>query len=92
MNTPPNPGRRIDPAEARDAVATALLAIVPDADLESLGDDTPFRSELDLDSLDFLTFVENLCARTGTRIDESDYPRLATVASCIAFLSERQVF
>ncbi|WGY04536.1 acyl carrier protein [Nocardioides sp. QY071] len=80
--------RRVDPAEARAAVAGALLAIVPDADVESLGDDTPFRGELDLDSLDFLTFVETVCARTGVRIDEADYPRLTTVASCVAFLSE----
>lgn len=89
MSTDPTPARRVSPAQAREAVVSALLAIVPDADLQDLGDETPFRGELDLDSLDFLTFVESVCATTGVRIDESEYPRLTTVASCVALLSER---
>lgn len=73
--------------QAREAVAAALKRIVPDADIEELGDDTAFRSELELDSLDFLTFVELLSKSTGVRIDEDDYPQLTTMRSCVAFLT-----
>lgn len=71
---------------ARVAVVRAILRIVPDAELDELGDDVPFRSELELDSLDFLSFVEDLSTSTGRRIDESDYTRLTTVRSCVEFL------
>ena len=73
--------------DARAAVSTALLRIVPDADLDGLGDDAVLRSELELDSLDFLSFVEQLSSSTGRRIDEDDYPSLRTMHSCLAFLT-----
>lgn len=85
----PDPGAtsRPPPAEARAAVAAALRRIIPDADLEAIGDAAPFRSELELDSLDFLSFVESLSGATGIRIDEVDYPRLGTIEDCVRFLT-----
>jgi acyl carrier protein len=77
----------LSPDLARAAVTDALLAIVPDADLEEVGDDGALRSELELDSLDFLSFVEGLSAATGVRIAEDDYPALRTMRSCIEFLT-----
>ena len=50
----PDPTTLTD-ARAREAVADALLRIVPDADLAEVGDDGVLRSELELDSLDFLS-------------------------------------
>ncbi|WP_107774731.1 phosphopantetheine-binding protein [Nocardioides sediminis] len=77
----------LSPDEARAAVQGAIRKIVPDADFDSLGDDATFRSELELDSLDFLTFVELLSTAPGARIDESDYPDLVSMATSIAFLT-----
>lgn len=73
--------------DARTLVGDSLLRIVPDANLDLLPDDAPFRDELELDSLDFLSFVELLSAGSGRRIDEDDYPQLRTMADCITFLS-----
>ncbi|MFC4786092.1 acyl carrier protein [Nocardioides sp. MAHUQ-72] len=73
--------------QARAAVTDALLRIVPDADLEEVGDDGSLRSELELDSLDFLGFVEQLSTTTGVRIAEDDYPSLRTMRTSIAFLT-----
>jgi hypothetical protein len=73
--------------DARAAVTAALLGIVPDADLDAIGEDGVLRSELELDSLDFLSFVEQLSTSTGRRIDEDDYPALRTMRSSIAFLA-----
>jgi acyl carrier protein len=75
------------PEQARAAVAESLHQIVPDADLESLADESPLRDALELDSLDFLSFVELLSKRAGRRIDEEEYPRLRTMRSCIELLT-----
>lgn len=77
----------LSPEEARAAVQQAIRSIIPDADFDQLPDDASFRSELELDSLDFLSFVEQLSASTGIRIDEDDYPDLVCTASAIAFLT-----
>jgi len=74
--------------EAREIITQVLGRIAPDVDVGELGDDVPLREELELDSLDFLSFVEQLSKTSGHRIEESDYDSLATKASCIAFLSE----
>lgn len=75
--------------DAREAVAHALTDIVPDADLAAIPGDAPLRDELELDSLDFLTFVELLSTGAHVRIDELDYPRLLTLDSSVAFVVER---
>lgn len=81
-----------DAPTARDGAARALVRdglarVAPGPDLDALDDDADFRDVLELDSLDFLAFVEHLARTTGVRIDEDDYPRLRTVASAGEFLT-----
>ena len=75
------------PQQARDAIEGALRKIAPDADPATVSPDADLRDALGLDSLDFLGFVEELSQQAGRRIDEDDYPQLATLASTIKFLS-----
>jgi acyl carrier protein len=75
--------------EAMDIVKEALAQVVPDADFAALGPDEAFRDALELDSLDFLTFVETLGERTGIRIDDEDTPRLTTLSDSADFLVAR---
>lgn len=75
--------------QARDVVARAVRRIVPDADLGSVADDADLRATFELDSLDFLGFVELLTTETGVRIDEDDYPELTTTAGCTDLLVRR---
>lgn len=77
------------PEQARHVIEESLVQVAPDADLGSLQPDADLRDTLELDSLDFLSFVEALSERTGQRIDEDDYPQLATMASTIKFLTDR---
>ena len=77
------------PEEARIAIEQILLQIVPDANFDDIPDDAELREELDLDSLDFLVFVERLSVRTHCRLDEDDYPSLGTMNSCIDLLVGR---
>lgn len=79
----------ITDTEARAIVQRAVRRIVPDADVDSVSDDADLRRTFELDSLDFLSFVELLVADSGVRIDEDDYPELATTASCAGFLTRR---
>ena len=66
-----------------------MLRIVPDADVDTLDDDEPIRDAFELDSMDFLSFVELLSTGSGARIDEDDYPRLTTMSDCVEFLVHR---
>ncbi|HEX6857605.1 MAG TPA: acyl carrier protein [Streptosporangiaceae bacterium] len=77
------------PEQARLAIDESLVQAAPDADPGSLAPDADLRDTLGLDSLDFLRFIETLSERTGRRIDEDDYPQLATLASAVKFLADR---
>jgi len=79
----------VTPEQARNVIDEAISQIAPDADLGSLAPDADLRDALELDSLDFLNLVESLSQRTGRRIDEDDYPQLATMASAVKFLAAR---
>ena len=73
--------------EARTLVAEAVRRIVPDADLDAIGDDVPLRKEFELDSLDFLTFAETLSQRSGIEVTENDYEQLVTMRTCVDFMT-----
>lgn len=72
--------------EARQAVLAELRQIAPEADPSSLEDDVEFREQFDIDSMDFLNFITGLHSRTGVDVPEEDYPQLATLAGCVAYL------
>lgn len=76
-------------SEARDLVVKEIRRIVPDAEFEDLAPDADLRRTFELDSLDFLGFVEMLAKDAAIRIDEEDYPELATMTSCQRLLSSR---
>lgn len=73
--------------QARDIVARAIRRIAPEADLQGVPEDADLRQRFELDSLDFLSFVELLSKDTGVRIDEEDYTDLVTLAGFTAFLN-----
>ncbi|GGZ19920.1 acyl carrier protein [Streptomyces poonensis] len=77
--------------QALDLVKTSLTRIVPDADFTALGPTDKFRDRLELDSLDFLQFVETLAELGGCRLDEDDYPRLVTLDGSARLVAERAV-
>ncbi|MFE7896845.1 acyl carrier protein [Streptomyces sp. NPDC057424] len=72
--------------EALDIVKESITRVIPDADFTAVGPDAPFRDTLEMDSLDFLGFVETLSERTGIRIDDEDTPQLTTLSSSTEFL------
>ena len=75
------------PEQAHKMITDILREIAPDSDPDTLPGDADIRDSLELDSLDFLNFVEELSQRSGRRIEEDDYPQLATLASGAKFLA-----
>ncbi|MFG2325947.1 acyl carrier protein [Streptomyces sp. NPDC048568] len=76
----------MDRADALDMAKEAISSVVPDADVAGLPPQGEFREVLEMDSLDFLNFVEVLSEMSGVRIDDEDTPRLTTLSRSADFL------
>ena len=72
--------------EMGQAIIDIIMEIVPDEDCSNLDPDGQLRDQLDLDSMDFLDIVMELRKQYGVEVPESDYPKLATLASCVDYL------
>ena len=75
--------------EIRALLLDVLAAIAPEADLAGLDPRADLREQIDLDSMDLLNLAVGVHERTGVEIPEVDYPRLATLDSCVAYLASR---
>lgn len=73
--------------EIKDVLIEIIEDIDEDADMASLKPDVALRDQLDLDSMDFLDIVMELRKRYKIQIPEADYPHLATLNSCITYLT-----
>jgi acyl carrier protein len=74
-------------AGAREAVARVLAQIAPEAELDLVDPAADLRTELDLDSIDFLNLVEGLKEETGVEIPESDYSEVRSLDGLVAYLT-----
>lgn len=75
--------------DLRKVFLDELVAVAPDLDPETIGDDDHLQDTLGLDSMDFLNLVSGLYKRLDLQIPEADYPRLATTGKAAAYLAER---
>jgi acyl carrier protein len=73
--------------EAETLIRTCLREVAPESRFDEVPVDADYREMLAIDSLDFLSLVELLSGRSGVRIDEADYPQLATIKSTVDFLT-----
>jgi acetyltransferase len=74
----------------RRAVAATIESIAPGTDMRKLRPDRPLREQIDLDSMDWLNVIVDLRDRLAIEIPESDYGRLATLDSIVAYIASRQ--
>ncbi|MFG2028740.1 acyl carrier protein [Streptomyces sp. NPDC048825] len=72
--------------DALDMIRESISSVIPDTDVATLEPDDAFRDVLEMDSLDFLSFVEVLSERSGVRIEDEDTPRLTTLSGSADFL------
>ncbi len=76
-------------AATERAVRQILDELAPEADLATLDPDAQLQDALDLDSADFLTFVTSIHETTAVDVPERDYPKIATLSSCVSYLGQR---
>jgi acyl carrier protein len=81
----------IDPGRIDQVVRTLLAHIAPEADVDGLPLDSPLQDTVDLDSVDFLNFVNAIYEATGVDIPERDYPEVATLGGCVAYIASRSL-
>jgi acyl carrier protein len=76
-------------AQVRQIVIDIISDIAPDEDVTVLDDKKSLREQLDLDSMDFLDIVMELRKRHKVEVPQEDYPKLASLESCVAYLSPK---
>ncbi len=73
----------------KDIILGIISVVAPDADLSDVKSDVRLRDQLELDSMDFLDIVMELRKRYKIEVPKEDYPQLATLDSCVAYLSPK---
>lgn len=73
----------------RNEVLHALKSIAPEVEGDQLHADRLLREEVDLDSMDWLRFIEALNRSLGIAIPESDYREVETLGKLIAYLERK---
>ena len=74
-------------AEIRKAVQEELNNIAPEVDMATVDPAADLREAIDIDSMDFLTFITAIHDRLGIDIPEIDYPKLVTLDGAVAYLT-----
>ena len=72
--------------EIKDLILEIIEDIDEDAEFDDLDADAPLRDQLDLDSMDYLTWMLGINKETGIEIPERDYPKLMTLNGAVEYL------
>lgn len=75
--------------QVRADVLNIIADVAMDADVDNIKDDISLREQLDLDSMDFLDIVMELKKRHKIEVPQEDYKKLATLASCVEYLTPK---
>ena len=75
--------------EVKSVVLDIIADVAPDEELDGLKSSESLRDQLDLDSMDFLDIVMELRKRHKVEVPSEDYPHLATLDSCVAYLTPK---
>jgi acyl carrier protein len=82
--------RVMNEEELKLVVLGALGRIAPEVDLGAIAPDVSLLDQLDLDSMDFLNFIVDLCEQLKVEIPEKDYRKLSSLDDCVAYLKTCQ--
>ena len=76
-----------------DQIRTEVLAIVkrlaPEIDPARIIPEKPLRTQIDLDSMDWLNVLATIHEKLGVDIPETDYGKVVTLDGIVAYLVEK---
>jgi acyl carrier protein len=75
--------------QIKEVALELIRQIAPEADIKGLDPADRLRNQFDFDSVDFMNFAVALQTRLKVKIPEEDYPQLATLNGCIAYLQSK---
>ena len=79
----------MDEMGVRKLTLGVLTAIAPEVEVDDLDPDKPLRDQVDLDSMDWLSFLIGLHDRMHVDIPEADYSKLVSLNDLISYLALR---
>jgi acyl carrier protein len=71
-----------------ERVLKVLAGVVTDTDVAALAPGTNLRDQTDFDSMDTLRFAIGLKQEFGVDIPDADFPQLASIGKCLAYLEQ----
>lgn len=74
--------------QARDLIFDALADIAPEVDRDHVDDSVDLTEQLDLDSMDYLSWMIAISEATGLEIPQRDTARFLTVSGAVSYLVE----
>ncbi len=80
-------------SQQQEQIRTEVLAIVkrlaPEIDPVKIIPDKPLRTQIDLDSMDWLNVLATIHEKLGVDIPEADYGKVQTLDSIVAYLADK---
>ena len=79
--------------QKHEQIRTEVLAIIrrlaPEIDPARIIPDKPLRTQIDLDSMDWLNVLATIHEKLGVNIPETDYGKVVTLDGIVAYLGEK---
>jgi acyl carrier protein len=79
--------------QKHEQIRTEVLAIIrqlaPEIDPTRIIPDKPLRTQIDLDSMDWLNVLATIHEKLGVNIPETDYGKVVTLDGIVAYLAEK---
>ncbi|GAT08108.1 phosphopantetheine-binding protein [Mycobacterium sp. GA-1199] len=75
--------------DVRTTVLSELTTIAPEVDADEIEDTVLLRDQVDLDSMDWLNFLQRIHKRFNVDIPEKDYQSLRTLDDVVQYVEAR---
>lgn len=75
--------------QIRSAVLDILKTLAPEMDPARIIPDKALRTQIDLDSMDWLNVLASIDEKLGVNIPEADYGKVVTLDGVVAYLAAK---
>jgi len=72
-------------AELKRDILETLAEAAPGSDVSAIDPAISFRDQIEIDSIDFMSFVLLLEKKVDLKVPEIDYPKLSSLNGCLTY-------